>query len=167
MNAVFLLLYAFLKILFNLMVKSFELLFRGIVPEIITLLVSLLYWWANLSMLSAIFTWSFSVFKSLVPKCITRVSGFYLVLWTTYTFMWSVFESENCFTTNLFSLSDISQPFIYLIIESPRRTVTFLYCYRFFDFLSADAILSYSHSCLALLRETYSSIFIICLGNLI
>ena len=34
-------------------------------------------WWANPSMLSAIFIWSFSVFKSLVRQCITIVSGFY------------------------------------------------------------------------------------------
>ena len=129
------------------MACSFKLSFFGIISEIITLLVSVLHWWANPSMSSAIFTWSLLVFKSLVSQSITTVSGFCLILRMTDYFMSSVFAPGKCPTTNLFSLSDISEPFISAIIESPTRTVTFLYCYWIFGFLSVNKFWSCIYSC--------------------
>ena len=73
MNPIFLLLHASLK-------------FDDIAIQIIVLghnsrnhhdIIICFDWWANPSMLSAIFIWSFSVFKSLVRQCIAIVSGFY------------------------------------------------------------------------------------------
>ena len=67
---------------------------------------------------------SFSVFKSLVLQCITIVFVFCLII-TTHDFLSSVSTPGKCSAANLFSLSDISKPFIALMIESPTRAVTF------------------------------------------
>ena len=131
-------------------------------PEIIKVLLSVLHWWASLSMLSAIFPWSFSAFKSLLSQCITVVSGFYLTVWTTNDSMSLVFAPGKSFITNLFPLSDISQPFISLVIESPTNVVLCTATNPLLSFPSMKSwiiyiFLSYISDLTILLRETIFS----------
>ena len=142
---------------------SFKLLFPGTIPETITVLLSVLHRWSNSSMFSATFPWSFSVFKSLVPQHITIVSGFCLIVGTTHVFMLSVFAPGKCRTTNLFSLSKISQPSASLIIESPMSSVNFfvLLPILWFPFrgwnLQLNLFLTCTSDIRILLRETVFS----------
>ena len=73
MNPLFLLLRASLKVLFTMMTSSFKSSFQGTISEIIMVWLSFLHWWANPSMLSAIFPWSFSVFKPLLSQFVTII----------------------------------------------------------------------------------------------
>ena len=117
MNPMFLLLHAYLKILFTLMASSFKLSFRQWSRYYY-------YLFCNgepiLVCCQQLFHGLFSVFKSLMPHVLLS----FPTLFNCKNDFWFYVISSKCRTTNSFSLADISQPFIFLI-ESPTRTFTF------------------------------------------
>ena len=112
------LLHVSLNILFTLL--AFKLSFRGAIPEIITVLLSVLH----------------LLCYHILPQCITVVSGFCLIVGSTYDFMPSVFAPGKCHTINLFSYR--ISPTCLFNNRVSNENIHFFYCDRFFDFLSVD-----------------------------
>ena len=112
------LLHVSLNILFTLM--AFKLSFRGAIPEIITVLLSVFH----------------LLCYHILPQCITIVSGFCLIVGSTYDFMPSVFAPGKCHTINVFSYR--ISPTCLFNNRVSNENIHFFYCDRFFDFLSVD-----------------------------